>query len=323
MSWTKIDDRLLTHVKMRRARGRMGDAALALWTAALVYTNQHEFDGLVYADMLGDFTSHADPLTVASVLVDVGLWERDGENFRFHDYAAMNDTKAVRDSKRAEDRERKAALAEERKAKGKGAKGKKKDAPADAPKLSDRNPDGKSWNADGKNTFPGPQPNPTQPIPSLPNPSSSRDSGCRLESTSGPPVRATSNPDAAKILERLRSHRELAHVATVGHAERFAGLLMAGKKLDWLLSAIDDLARAAGSAALANTDWSAEVMGNKLQTFGSRAAAPRQEATPAAGQGRATPHPSGGAYEPRSGFSSVPSEEEIWGPTGKPKEARP
>lgn len=303
MSWTKIDDRLLTHVKMRRARARIGDAALALWTASLVFTNQHELDGLIYGDMLSDFTSHADPASVAEVLVDVGLWVRDGENYRIHDYLSYNESKAQRDQKRIDERQRKAdAIAKKRNGKKGAAAGKTGANPTPSPpssppsESSARKPAGKEQTHDGFQPGSAPElnplTNPNQPIPNLTTTSSSSGDGCALATVSGPPMAQTSNPDAAKILERLQSHEILRPIATVRHAERMAKWTMSAKKLDWLLATVDELARVATSRDVSNTPWDIATLTDKLETFASRAAAPRPGVTPGGvGGGQEDPAP--------------------------------
>lgn len=98
---------------------------------------------------------------------------------------------------------------------------------------------------------------------------------CATATYAAPPVRAVTSPDAGKILERLRSHPELAPIATPGHAERLSGLLMAGKRLDWILNAVDELADKAAAASLTGSPWNAEYMGGKAMAFGRNASAPR------------------------------------------------
>lgn len=118
------------------------------------------------------------------------------------------------------------------------------------------------------------------------------DPGCAMATYAPPPVRGSSNPDAVKILDRLRAHPELLPIATVGHAERIAGLLMTGKRLDWLLLAIDELADKAAAAALSNAPWAAEYMGGKAMAFARSAKAPRPGATPGgSGGGQEDPVP--------------------------------
>lgn len=106
-------------------------------------------------------------------------------------------------------------------------------------------------------------------------PSAAADPGCAMATYAPPPIRETTNPDAAKILERLRSHPELSPVATPGHAERLSGLLMGGKRIEWILAAVDELADKAAAAALTGAPWNAEFMGGKAMAFGRNASAPR------------------------------------------------
>lgn len=233
MSWTKIDDRLLSHVKMRRARARMGDAALAMWTSALVFSNQHELDGLVYGDMLGDFTSHADPRAVADALVEVGLWLSDGSDYRVHDYDKYNETRAQRERKRAEERQRKADAVEKKRlgkrtgVARKGSAGEEQKQPSTqvnaappAPSESFR-PESERNNPDSTAAL-NPLTIPNHPYPSL--------------TSEGPPAGTT-----AALVAALESCPSLARVATRQTAEALSPWVDGGgKKIEWVIAAIQD-----------------------------------------------------------------------------------
>lgn len=285
MSWTRIDDRLLTHVKMRRARARIGDAALALWTASLVFTNQHELDGLIYGDMLSDFTSHGDPPSVANVLVDVVLWVRDGENYRIHDYLSYNESKAQREQKRTDERQRKAeAIAKKRNGKKAGAAGKTGGNPTPSPppsppsESSARKPAGKDAAPTGFQPTSDPELNPLT-NPNQPTTTTSTSSGgCRLETTSGPPVRVSEDPLARAILARLLTHPSLTAIATVGHAELIAGAAhAAGRGEQLALQGVDEFAVEAQAKNLGNEPMSVSHMGKGASVYVANVRAKRPD----------------------------------------------
>lgn len=79
MSWGKVDDRLHSHSKARRAR-----EAMALWVLALSWCCSELTDGLVPSDMPELLIPGGDAM--AERLVSVGLWERVEGGFRFHDW---------------------------------------------------------------------------------------------------------------------------------------------------------------------------------------------------------------------------------------------
>ena len=105
----------------------------------------------------------------------------------------------------------------------------------------------------------------------------SPDQECALATHTPPPIRVLEDPAAVAVLERLRSHRDLAAIATPAYAERIAGLIMAGKPLSWVLGAIDELADARMAADNGPSPWNDEVLGRKLITFSKAARRPRDE----------------------------------------------
>ena len=79
MTWGKVDDRLHSHSKARRAR-----EAMALWVLALSWCCAELTDGFVPSDMPELLIPGGDAM--ADKLVSVGLWERTDDGFRFHDW---------------------------------------------------------------------------------------------------------------------------------------------------------------------------------------------------------------------------------------------
>ena len=107
MSWTNIDDRILSHPKMKKAVKTKGDAAWCMWSRGLVYTNAYDLDGRIPADVIDELTSDRKPFEVAKLLVDVGLWDaRDDGDYQVHDFAEYNDSRAERDLRRRASKER-------------------------------------------------------------------------------------------------------------------------------------------------------------------------------------------------------------------------
>lgn len=105
MTWGKVSDRLHAHSKTRRAR-----EAMALWVLALSWCCDELTDGHIPNDMPELLIPGGDAM--AERLVGVGLWERTGAGFRFHDW--------VEYQPRAEDeRERRSAVSKIRSEAGK------------------------------------------------------------------------------------------------------------------------------------------------------------------------------------------------------------
>lgn len=84
--WAKIDDRFMRHPKIIAA----GRDARDLYLAALLYCSENLTDGHVPAARLRLLAAEADidsPLEAAERLVEVGLWERRGnDGWQVHDY---------------------------------------------------------------------------------------------------------------------------------------------------------------------------------------------------------------------------------------------
>lgn len=83
MTWGKVDDKLHSSVKWRRA----SRTARGLWTTALSWCSDQENGGMVPADML----RHLDGTKAdAASLVKVGLWETTDDGYLFHDWDDHN-----------------------------------------------------------------------------------------------------------------------------------------------------------------------------------------------------------------------------------------
>jgi hypothetical protein len=88
MSWAKVDDRLYSHPKVLRA----GRAAMGLWVVSLSYTCGHDTGGFIPAEMVSMWSAQDS----AEELVAVGLWERSGKGYKFHDFYDWNYTEEQR-----------------------------------------------------------------------------------------------------------------------------------------------------------------------------------------------------------------------------------
>lgn len=94
MAWAKVDDKLHSTVKWRRA----SKGARALWTTALSWCSDQENDGRVPADMLRTLDgTNAE----AKSLVAAGLWDEvRGGGWVFHDWQDYNPDGASKKAKR-------------------------------------------------------------------------------------------------------------------------------------------------------------------------------------------------------------------------------
>jgi hypothetical protein len=100
VSWFKVDDSLAFHAKTVAA----GNAAMGLWLRAGAWCAQQLTDGRVPTHMvraLGGTSS------AANALVDAGLWLRDDDGYRFHDWADYQPSAAEVHADRAAKHEKK------------------------------------------------------------------------------------------------------------------------------------------------------------------------------------------------------------------------
>jgi hypothetical protein len=108
VTWVKLEDTFLDHPKFLRA----GPLAGYLCISGIAWAGHHRTDGFIPREQvrrLVDFNgcAHhcqtdegradgwlADPLVLAEELVKVGLWDRDGDDFRVHDFLDWQESKA-------------------------------------------------------------------------------------------------------------------------------------------------------------------------------------------------------------------------------------
>jgi hypothetical protein len=88
MGWARIDDDFPNHPKV----WRVGAEGVALFLEGLCHASKFLTDGLLARPEVERMRLVKKPLTVAQKLVEVGLWELDGDNFRIHDYHDYNPT---------------------------------------------------------------------------------------------------------------------------------------------------------------------------------------------------------------------------------------
>jgi len=81
--WGKVYGSLHSSLKWQRAN----DSARALWVTALSWSIAQGSDGVVPSDALRVLGSRR---SAANKLVEVGLWEVDGDGWRFHDWLGHN-----------------------------------------------------------------------------------------------------------------------------------------------------------------------------------------------------------------------------------------
>lgn len=110
--WVKIDDKLPRHPKVLAAGEIIGvngaGLALAIYVAADCYCAEHLTDGLIAPAAIRALSVLVRrPHAIAEALVAVNLFERDGKNYRIHDYHDYNPSSDAVKEKRARDRDRK------------------------------------------------------------------------------------------------------------------------------------------------------------------------------------------------------------------------
>lgn len=99
MTWFRVDDNLAFHPKVLAA----GNAAMGLWVRAGSWAAQQLTDGHVPDAMVATLGTKA----AARQLEAAGLWHRDGDGYRFHDWEHRQPTRATVDADREREREKK------------------------------------------------------------------------------------------------------------------------------------------------------------------------------------------------------------------------
>lgn len=98
MPWFKVDDQLAFHRKALMA----GNAAMGLWVRAGSWCANQLNDGKVPDGVVPTLGTRVQ----AKKLVEAGLWCKEADGFRFHDWPQWQPTKAEVEKRRAEGAER-------------------------------------------------------------------------------------------------------------------------------------------------------------------------------------------------------------------------
>lgn len=102
MGWARIDDDFPNHPKV----WRVGIDGVALFLEGLCHASKFLTDGLLKREDVERMRLVKRPLVTAAKLVDVGLWEQEGDDFRIHDYHDYNPTSESVRERRASTRGR-------------------------------------------------------------------------------------------------------------------------------------------------------------------------------------------------------------------------
>lgn len=86
MAWVYLDDQFPDHPKVVLAGG---DAAW-LFVCGLAYCRRYSTGGEIPAAQVARLTDRRQPAKLAAKLVEVGLWEVDGDRYQVHDYSEWN-----------------------------------------------------------------------------------------------------------------------------------------------------------------------------------------------------------------------------------------
>jgi hypothetical protein len=95
MGWVRIDDNAPHHRKMLKA----GPAACWLWVCGLAYCQRQSSDGVIPFEAVA-MLGVGNWKKCAAFLVDAGLWHKEAEGYRVHDYLQWN---ASRDERREQE----------------------------------------------------------------------------------------------------------------------------------------------------------------------------------------------------------------------------
>lgn len=98
MTWIYLDDSFAEHPKFEAAGG---DASW-LWVCALGYVQRNLTGGLVPRARISKLTDRRKPLQLAERLVEARLFDRDGDDFRIHNYEKWNRSAIEKAEKRKE-----------------------------------------------------------------------------------------------------------------------------------------------------------------------------------------------------------------------------
>ena len=92
MTWVKLDDQFPDHPKLAEL-GELTPAAGWLHVCALCYSARYLTDGRIPGGQVPRLMA-SDTKPLVEVLLEVGLWERDGTGYQIHDYLDYNPSRA-------------------------------------------------------------------------------------------------------------------------------------------------------------------------------------------------------------------------------------
>lgn len=105
MTWYKVDDGFHSSRKLIHIPRALRLQAAGLWAIAGSWSGAKESDGLVPVYMLDEWGASND---IIDALCEARLWERKGDCIQFVNWGKYQPTRADREEKRRQDRERKA-----------------------------------------------------------------------------------------------------------------------------------------------------------------------------------------------------------------------
>lgn len=106
MTWTKLDDGLHSHPKIRKAWRE--PRAVGLHLLAINYATCHELDGKISPEFVEDYLPDAgERERVVAQLEACGLWDRNGVGWEIHDFLQYQPSKQSLREKREADAKRK------------------------------------------------------------------------------------------------------------------------------------------------------------------------------------------------------------------------
>ena len=275
MTWAKLDDRLHSNRKVRKA----GLEAMGLWVIGLSYCAFELTDGFIDHEWIQMWSG---PKTdeLCSRLVASGLWSEVDGGYQYNDYLDYNpsakDVLAAREQSNARQMRRRK----------KGSAEHVTDDVTHVVTRDSRRDNESTPNEVTRDSRHKSRVSHTTPDPD-PDPERAHTQGAReaVESTQMPPsLPVASSPASAvrataqgEILAALQSHEALALVATARFAEQLEGRRMGkGSLVAWIVTAIDDAARDAGAEAAAGHPLSAPELAKLVSRFCDRARAPRE-----------------------------------------------
>lgn len=92
MAWVYLDDQFPDHPKVALAGGDAG----WLFVCGLAYVKRYGTEGRIPKSQVPKLSDRKGPAKLARRLVEVGLWEDDGEHYAIHDYSDWNKPQASR-----------------------------------------------------------------------------------------------------------------------------------------------------------------------------------------------------------------------------------